>query len=70
MNLEPPPANLRLPSNRDDLDTTALGLTVVDNVDTAIKHKVMDEILEYRDSDGIIQVYFDHSRPRIGDYLL
>ena len=26
-------------------------------------------MLEYRDSDGIIQVYFDHSRPRIGDYL-
>jgi hypothetical protein len=46
-----------------------LGLTVVDHVDTATKHKVMDEILEYRDSDGIIQVYFDHTRPRIGDYL-
>ena len=29
----------------------------------------MDEMLEYRDSDGIIQVYFDHSRPRIGDYF-
>ena len=37
-------------------------------MDIATKHKVMDEMLEYRDSDGIIQVYFDHSRPRIGDY--
>jgi hypothetical protein len=26
-------------------------------------------MLEYQDSDGIIQVYFDHSRPRIGDYF-
>ena len=26
----------------------------------------MDEMLKYRNSDGIIQVYFDHSRPRIG----
>ena len=58
---------MRFPLNRDDLDTTALGLTVIDDVDTATKHKVMDEMLEYRDSDGIIQVYFDHSRPRIGD---
>ena len=54
-------------NNRDDLDTTALGQTISDEVDTATKHKVMDEMLEYRDSDGIIQVYFDHSRPRIGD---
>ena len=61
---------MRFPLNRDDLDTTALGLTVTDDVDTATKHKVMDEILEYRDSDGIIQVYFDHSRPRIGDYFI
>ena len=60
---------LRFTLNRDsdDLDTTALGLTVTDDVDTAIKHNVMAEMLEYRDSDGIIQVYFDHSRPRIGD---
>lgn len=53
---------------RDDLDTTSLGLTVID-MDTATKHKIMDEMLEYRNSDGIIQVYFDHSRPRIGEYL-
>ncbi|KAF8812869.1 HAD-like protein [Phlegmacium glaucopus] len=49
----------------DDFDTTAFGLTVTDQVDMATKHKIMDEMLEYRDSDGIIQVYFDHSRPRI-----
>jgi hypothetical protein len=55
------------PSNRDDLETTSLGLTVIDDMDTATKHKVMDEMLQYRDADGIIQVYYDHSRPRIGD---
>ena len=59
-----------LPSNRDDLDTTSLGLVVTDFVDTATKHKVMDEMLEYRNSDGITGVYFDHSRPRIGDYFI
>ena len=61
---------MKFPLNRDDLDTTALGLTVTDDVDIATKHKVMDEMLEYRDSDGIMQVYFDHSRPRIGDHSI
>ena len=27
----------------------------------------MDEMLKYRNTDGIVQVYFDHSRPRIGE---
>ncbi|KAG5350211.1 hypothetical protein C0989_012190 [Termitomyces sp. Mn162] len=49
----------------NDLDTTAIGLTVTEHVDVGTKHKIMDEMLEYRDSDAIIQVYFDHSRPRI-----
>ncbi|KDR84666.1 hypothetical protein GALMADRAFT_220311 [Galerina marginata CBS 339.88] len=49
----------------NDLDTTSLGLTISDHVDSATKHKVMDEMLKYQNSDGIIQVYFDHTRPRI-----
>ncbi|KAF9464282.1 HAD-like domain-containing protein [Collybia nuda] len=49
----------------NDLDTTSIGLTVADHVDIATKHEVMDEMLRYRNSDGIVQVYFDHSRPRI-----
>ncbi|PPR01294.1 hypothetical protein CVT24_006369 [Panaeolus cyanescens] len=49
----------------NDLDTTSIGLTVSDHVDNATKHRVMDEMLKYRNSDGIIQVYFDHTRPRI-----
>jgi len=54
-------------SIRNDLDTTSIGLTVSDHVATADKHKVMDEMLKYRNPDGIVQVYFDHSRPRIGE---
>ena len=30
----------------------------------------MDKMLKYQNSDGIIQVYFDHSRPRIGGYYI
>ena len=34
-----------------------------------MKHKVMDQMLEYQNSDGIVQVYFDHERPRIGTLI-
>jgi hypothetical protein len=54
--------------DRNDLDTTSLGLTIADHIDATAKHKVMDKMLKYQNSDGIIQVYFDHARPRIGDY--
>ncbi|KAG6891532.1 hypothetical protein C0992_005067 [Termitomyces sp. T32_za158] len=49
----------------NDLDTTSVGLTVSSHVDAETKHRIMDEMLHYRDSDGIIQVYFDHYRPRM-----
>ena len=52
--------------NRNDFDTTSVGLTVSDHIDETTKHKVMNDMLKYVTSDGIIQVYFDHSRPRIG----
>ena len=55
---------------RNDLDTTSIGLTVSDHVDEATKHKVMNQMLEYQNSDGIVQVYFDHGRPRIGTRYL
>ncbi|KAF9532637.1 HAD-like protein [Crepidotus variabilis] len=58
------PSNSR-ESFPNDMDTTSIGLTVTDHVDLASKLAVMDEMLKYRNSDGIIQVYFDHSRPRI-----
>jgi len=38
-----------------DLDTTSLGLMVMnDNEDVA--HSIMDEMLDYIDDDGIVQV--------------
>ena len=38
-----------------DLDTTSLGLTVV-NGHEDVAHSVMDEMLDYMDDDGIVQV--------------
>jgi hypothetical protein len=38
-----------------DLDTTSLGLTILQH-DKDTAHSVMDEMLEYVDHDGIIQV--------------
>jgi hypothetical protein len=38
-----------------DLDTTSLALSIT-KPDTSIVHSVMDEMLEYLNSDGIIQV--------------
>ncbi|THU85197.1 HAD-like protein [Dendrothele bispora CBS 962.96] len=48
-----------------DVDTTSIGLTIVPHVSPATKHCIMDDILQLRNSDGIVQVYFDSSRPRI-----
>ncbi|KAH8119661.1 HAD-like protein [Phellopilus nigrolimitatus] len=47
-----------------DLDTTSIGLTVSTHVDHETKMGVMDEMLTYVNKDGIIQTYFDPSRPR------
>lgn len=49
-----------------DLDTTSIGLTVSTHIDHETKMSVMDEMLTYLNKDGIIQTYFDVSRPRIG----
>ena len=38
-----------------DLDTTSVALTVVKR-DEEVVHSVMDEMLEYTNPDGIIQV--------------
>jgi hypothetical protein len=48
------------------MDTTSIGLTVARHLDGAAKNRVMDEMLQYRNQDGLMQVYFDHTRPRIG----
>ncbi|KDQ57457.1 hypothetical protein JAAARDRAFT_130231 [Jaapia argillacea MUCL 33604] len=46
-----------------DLDTTSLGSTVM-KTDISVASSVMDEMLEYVNIDGVIQTYFDHTRPR------
>ena len=52
-----------------DLDTTSIGLTVSTHVDYETKMSVMDEMLTYVNKDGIIQTYFDPTRPRTGTFL-
>ncbi|KAF8874944.1 Haloacid dehalogenase-like hydrolase-domain-containing protein, partial [Infundibulicybe gibba] len=50
----------------NDLDTTSIGLLSSCAVsDSAAAHKVMDEMLQFKNEDGILQVYFDSKRPRI-----
>ncbi|TRM57278.1 HAD-like domain-containing protein [Schizophyllum amplum] len=48
-----------------DVDTTSIGMTVARDISEATKHRVMDEMLHLRSSDGVLQVYFDPSRPRV-----
>ncbi|KAL5530994.1 hypothetical protein ACEPAG_3870 [Sanghuangporus baumii] len=48
-----------------DLDSTSLAWTTLPNIDKKAVESVMDEMLKYRNSDGIIEVYFDPSRPRL-----
>ncbi|KAI5118895.1 hypothetical protein M0805_002811 [Coniferiporia weirii] len=48
-----------------DLDTTAIGWSTDKGSDVAPVDHIMDEMLRYRNDEGIIQVYFDHNRPRV-----
>ena len=50
-----------------DLDSTAIGFTVTKHVGLDTKMSVMDEMATYVNEDGIIQTYFDRTRPRIGE---
>ncbi|KAI0310794.1 HAD-like domain-containing protein [Amylostereum chailletii] len=47
-----------------DFDTTSIGLTALGH-DREVVHSVMNEMLQYRNEDGIIQTYFDHKRRRM-----
>lgn len=46
-----------------DLDTTSLALTVL-KAPKEVANAVMDDMLQYIGPDGIMQTYFDHTRPR------
>ncbi|KZT04889.1 HAD-like protein [Laetiporus sulphureus 93-53] len=48
----------------DDLDTTSLGLTMLPREPDVI-HSVLDQMLKNVNADGIVQTYFDDTRPRI-----
>lgn len=49
-----------------DLDTTSIACMVSDHFSAEVKNDIMDEILTLKNQDGIIQTYFDVTRPRIG----
>lgn len=52
----------------DDLDSTSLGLSVLHKfgkVDLIAIHNVLDQMLQFVSKDNILQVYFDHERPRV-----
>ncbi|PYH48101.1 HAD-like protein [Aspergillus saccharolyticus JOP 1030-1] len=48
----------------DDMDSTALALTVLD-YEPELAHSILDEMLNYVNEDGLIQVYTDRFRPRV-----
>ncbi|KAH7931185.1 HAD-like protein, partial [Leucogyrophana mollusca] len=47
-----------------DVDTTSLALSILPYDHNTVS-SVMDEMIGYINADGIIQTYFDHTRPRI-----
>ncbi|KAL1662218.1 HAD-like domain-containing protein [Schizophyllum commune] len=48
-----------------DADTSSIGMTIAEGVPEETKHRVMDRMLGLRNADGVLQVYFDPSRPRV-----
>ncbi|OBZ70946.1 Alpha-D-glucose-1-phosphate phosphatase YihX [Grifola frondosa] len=52
----------------DDLDTTSVALTVLQQ-DGELVSSIMDDMAKCVDSDGIIQTYFDRSRPRMDPFV-
>lgn len=49
----------------NDLDTTSIAMTVMPQNDKEKVQIILDEMLKYRNDQGIFQVYFDRSRLRI-----
>jgi hypothetical protein len=48
----------------EDIDTNSIAASIMKPVDS-IAHSLMDEMLQCANEDGIIQLYYDPSRPRI-----
>ncbi|KAH0830332.1 HAD-like protein [Lanmaoa asiatica] len=52
-----------------DLDTTSIACTVSSHLSYQVKNDIMNEMLTFKNEDGIIQTYFDITRPRIDPIL-
>ncbi|KIJ47728.1 hypothetical protein M422DRAFT_85847, partial [Sphaerobolus stellatus SS14] len=52
-------------SDRDDLETTSLGLTITPEISREQCDNILDDMLTYRNQDRILQLYYDRTRPRI-----
>ncbi|KAI3195435.1 hypothetical protein CBS147311_8115 [Penicillium roqueforti] len=48
----------------DDMDTTSLGITIL-NRPTHVANLVMDKMLQYRTSDGLMQTFFTDFKKRV-----
>ncbi|OQE24450.1 hypothetical protein PENSTE_c007G06363 [Penicillium steckii] len=48
----------------DDMDTTALALVILD-YEAVIAHSILDELLNYINEEGLVQIYTQKSRPRV-----
>jgi hypothetical protein len=46
-----------------DLETTLIAYTVLPGIDSSVAHRVMDEMLKYRNRDGIVEVSCDLRPP-------
>ncbi|KAI0744041.1 HAD-like protein [Daedaleopsis nitida] len=52
----------------NDVDTTSVALTVL-RPNPQLVSSILDEMLQYVDADGIMQTYFDPSRPRMDPFV-
>ncbi|MCJ1454562.1 hypothetical protein MMC28_004915 [Mycoblastus sanguinarius] len=48
-----------------DIETNAIGMSALKDMDEKIKHNMMDKMLRYRDSTGILQTYLTDERVRV-----
>ena len=48
-----------------DLDCNALACSAMDHIENISKHEIMDQMLNFTDSDGILQGYLSHSKVRV-----
>lgn len=52
----------------DDCDTSTMALLKLD-IDQTVLHKTMNDMLELLNEDGLLQCYFDKTRPRLDPFI-